>query len=78
MSATRPPRLPLLAPPQAADFAHELPKGASEVGGQPKDAVVAADKATLQSYGRPYSAAGKPTGTFYRYARAETVPDWLS
>ena len=63
---------------QAANFADVLPKGATDVAGQPKDAVVAADKSTLQSYGRPYSAAGKPTGTYYRYARAERVPDWVA
>ena len=62
---------------QAGDFDDTLPKGATEVGGRPKDSVVAADKMVLQSYGRPYSEAGKPTGTFYKHARAERVPDWL-
>lgn len=33
------------------------------------DAIAAADKMTLQNYGRPYDAAGKPTGTFYKYAK---------
>ena len=41
-----------------------------------KQDVVAADKVTLQSYGRPY-AAGKPSGTYYKYARTETVPSWV-
>ncbi len=34
------------------------------------EAVAASDKMTLQNYGRPYDAAGKPTGTFYKYAKA--------
>ncbi len=29
------------------------------------DAVAASDKMALQSYGRPYDASGKPTGTYY-------------
>jgi len=61
---------------QPSDFEHVLPKGASDVAGQPKDAVVARDKAILQSYGRPYSKDGKPTGTFYKFARKERVPSW--
>lgn len=33
------------------------------------DALAAADKLCLQNYGRPYDAAGKPSGTYYKYAR---------
>jgi len=62
---------------QAGDFDHVLPKGGTHVGEQPKDAVVAADKGMLQAYGRPYSEAGKPTGTYYKHARSERVPSWV-
>jgi len=41
-----------------------------------KAEVVAADKLVLQGYGRPYSEAGKPTGTYYKYSGAETLPSW--
>ena len=34
-------------------------------------------KGTLQAYGRPYSEAGKPTGTYYKHARSERVPSWV-
>lgn len=35
------------------------------------------DKLALQGYGRPYSANGKPSGTFYAYACApEELIDW--
>ena len=47
-------------------------------GAEARDAkaVQAADKLALQNYGRPYSAAGKPTGTFYKYAKAPPLPEW--
>ncbi len=35
------------------------------------EAVAAADKLVLQNYGRPYDAAGKPSGTYYKYAKRE-------
>ena len=38
--------------------------------------AVAADKAVLQNFGRPYTAAGKPSGTYYKFARTERVPEW--
>lgn len=33
------------------------------------DKVAADDKMILQNYGRPYDQNGKPTGTYYKYAR---------
>jgi hypothetical protein len=36
--------------------------------------VVDADKATLQSYGRPYNEKGKPSGTYYKHAKRERIP----
>jgi hypothetical protein len=40
--------------------------------------VQAADKATLQSYGRPYTAEGKPRGSYYSHAKSfpESFPDF--
>lgn len=38
--------------------------------------LMAADKATIQNYGRPYLQDGKPSGTYYKYARTERVPEW--
>lgn len=32
--------------------------------------VAGKDKVVLQNYGRPYNDAGKPTGTYYKYAKA--------
>ncbi|KAL3932581.1 MAG: hypothetical protein SGPRY_000643 [Prymnesium sp.] len=58
------------------DFEHVLEKGATQVAGMPKDQVVESDKVILQSYGRPYSEAGKPTGTFYKFTRSDRVPTW--
>ena len=41
-----------------------------------KDDQIAADKATLQNYGRPYGEQGRPSGTYYRYATKERVAEW--
>lgn len=38
--------------------------------------VAVRDKSVLQMYGRPYDESGKPTGTYYRYARVDRVPEW--
>lgn len=41
--------------------------------------VQGADKLALQSYGRPYSPQGKPTGTFYKYAKSPLdVESWAN
>lgn len=38
-----------------------------------------ADKEALQNYGRPYTDSGKPSGTFYRYAKAPNeVADFVA
>lgn len=37
------------------------------------------DKEVFQNYGRPYDASGRPSGTYYRYAKDPgTVPDFAS
>lgn len=37
----------------------------------------AADKVALQGYGRPYDVTGKPTGSYYAYAKdPQDIPDW--
>lgn len=38
------------------------------------DQTAASDKVALQSYGRPYSDAGKPVGTYYAYAKPHVLP----
>lgn len=41
-------------------------------------AVQNADKLALQGYGRPYSQQGKPTGTFYKFAKSPfDVESWV-
>jgi len=41
----------------------------SELPNVTAKSVAAADKLALQSYGRPYTAEGKPSGTFYSFAK---------
>lgn len=45
----------------------------AEVEGVTLSAMQAADKAVLQNYGRPYTAAGKPTGTYIRDALQQKI-----
>ena len=45
------------------------------VDGDPKD-MTNKDKVTLQNYGRPY-ANGKPSGTYYKFAREPGAPNDL-
>lgn len=33
------------------------------------------DKATLQNYGRPYTKEGRPTGSYYKYAKEPPLPE---
>ena len=66
----------LLANWKPEDFAARVTGEAVVGSDKSKKDLLAADKATLQSYGRPYTAEGRPTGTFYRYARADRIPDW--
>lgn len=41
-------------------------------------AVQNADKLALQGYGRPYSAQGKPSGTFYKYSKSPfDIESWV-
>lgn len=65
---------------QRADFALTIEKGGlvNGEGGESKaaDDIVAADKAILQNYGRPYGDNGKPTGTYYKFARKERLPEF--
>ena len=35
-----------------------------------------ADKHTMQNWGRPYDAAQRPSGSFYRFAKQAPLPDW--
>jgi len=66
----------LLANWKAGDFETVI-EGDSVVGSErPKAEQVATDKAILQNYGRPYNDQGKPSGTYYKYARKERVPEW--
>jgi hypothetical protein len=62
---------------QPDDFALRI-QGGKVIGAEQLDKcdVVAADKAVLQGYGRPYSQAGKPTGTYYKYRRTQVLPSW--
>lgn len=46
-------------------------------GADPK-AVQTADKLALQGYGRPYTPQGKPSGTFYKFAKTPfDVESWV-
>jgi len=66
----------LLANWKAADFETRI-EGDDVVGSdRPKAEMIAADKMVLQMYGRPYNDKGKPSGTYYKYARTERVPEW--
>jgi hypothetical protein len=38
------------------------------------DAQAATDKMMLQNYGRPYDANGKPSGTYYGFAKKTVMP----
>ena len=61
---------------RAPDF-NTVIEGDTVVGSDVSKAEqIAADKATLQCYGRPYSDKGRPSGTYYKYARSERVPEW--
>jgi len=42
--------------------------GTEQVGLDPKQ-VQKSDVQVLQNYGRPYDQQGKPTGTYYKYAK---------
>ncbi len=70
--------------------AADLAGGAGAAGGPPAggaggaaaaaaavSTVLAADKMALQNYGRPYSAEGRPTGTYYQFAKAAPLPEFL-
>ena len=35
------------------------------------------DTLALQNYGRPYSDAGKPTGSFYKFVKPAPLPEWV-
>eukprot|EP00640_Fibrocapsa_japonica_P007026 CAMPEP_0113942606 /NCGR_PEP_ID=MMETSP1339-20121228/8287_1 /TAXON_ID=94617 /ORGANISM="Fibrocapsa japonica" /LENGTH=168 /DNA_ID=CAMNT_0000947129 /DNA_START=438 /DNA_END=944 /DNA_ORIENTATION=+ /assembly_acc=CAM_ASM_000762 len=39
-----------------------------------KKSLVAADKNTLQNYGRPYTESGKSAGTYYKFAKEARIP----
>jgi hypothetical protein len=61
---------------QAEDFLGSI-EGDSVVGSElPRAKLVEADKQTLQMYGRAYTAEGKPTGTYYKFARSERLPEF--
>ena len=34
------------------------------------------DKTVLQNYGRPYTKEGKPTGSYYKYAKSPPLPEF--
>jgi len=62
---------------QARDFGLLIESDGTVVGSeQTKAALIAADKGTIQNYGRPYKPDGRPSGTYYKYARSERVPEW--
>mmetsp|Transcript_70246 Transcript_70246/g.142666 ORF Transcript_70246/g.142666 Transcript_70246/m.142666 type:complete len:172 (+) Transcript_70246:2-517(+) len=42
------------------------------VSGEDPKKIQAADTQALQNYGRPYNKDGKPTGTYYKYAKSPT------
>eukprot|EP00439_Symbiodinium_sp_Y106_P066150 s2121_g10.t1 len=63
------------APWKAADFCYRVSKesiaelsGAERRDLDPKE-VQKSDAVALQNYGRPYDENGKPTGTYYKYAK---------
>jgi hypothetical protein len=57
------------------DRVHSLKDGS--VLPEDAKAAAAADKLALQNYGRPYTAAGKPNGTFYRFPKTPNeVHSW--
>jgi len=43
---------------------------------EPAAKVRGADTLCLQNYGRPYNESGKPSGTYYKYAKTECVPSY--
>ena len=45
-------------------------------GAKDAKAVQASDKLALQNYGRPYDAAGRPPGSYYKFAKAPPLPEW--
>merc|ERR1712218_541000 len=67
----------LFSPWEEADFKHQVVNGKvfSVFGGlvpaPSKDptSLQKEDTKTLQNYGRPYDIEGRPTGTYYRYAK---------
>jgi len=66
----------LLANWRADDFETVI-DGETVVGRETsKGEMVGTDKAVLQMYGRPYSDKGRPSGTYYKFARTERVPEW--
>jgi len=72
---------------QAADFELAVVgdgvvslESGEDAPGAEKGAVVGADKAVLQNYGRPYDeASGRPSGTYFQHARSldDPAPAWL-
>lgn len=68
----------LLANWRSEDFELTLEGDGSIPGStRTKTELIAADKGIIQNYGRPYTPDGKPSGTYYKYARTERVPEWL-
>ena len=59
----------VLANWSAEDFTGELDRLDKEAN--------AADTLLLQNYGRPYTEAGKPQGTYYKYAKKSLVRSFL-
>jgi len=49
---------------------------AKPVQGVDVDKTRKSDKSTLQNYGRPYTKEGRPTGSYYKYAKAPPLPEF--
>ena len=73
----------LLAAFDSSDFTHALPVDGGDpiplsppgdAGAPGRKQLEDGDKLTLQSYGRPYDAAGRPSGVFYSHTRPAPLP----
>jgi len=74
----------ILANHSSADFEAVILDGCTVLSGSPLaaetdtdvKALQAADKLVLQNYGRPYRANGRPSGTFYQFAKEAPLREW--
>ena len=48
----------------------------NSVQGVDVDKTRKTDKLVLQNYGRPYTKEGKPTGSYYKYAKSPPLPEF--